>query len=428
MIHYRDSAESGGSLRVGEAIANHLDPKLVTAEMVFAYGSAGPITKRACVPSHFIEAKGPHDVVAWLRARALLKKIRPDIVHFQDGVVWLRLALLGTSYKKAAHVHGRYQKIRKDDSLNAPPFRASSLLRAYLKSTDAQICINNGARNALLNLGWISREKSYVVYNSIDLARFSLRPDQAAARAQLDLPHDALLLGMVCRLVWEKGCADLLSIIEQLPPRWQGVICGDGPLRPQLEEECRRRRIADRIHFIGVKDDVAPVYTALDAYAFLSRYEPFGLVLAEAMASGIPVFGIEGDGEHSEAEYALLKADTVDLISFNGSRECETALPAQINDAIAHKISNYGERPERYSPMIERARAWVRICFAAPLQAEAMTRVYQHICSGSFGSTLELDGLYEATKDNARRAVSAACPTSAGSTGAQKLAPKAAAV
>ena len=75
------------------------------------------------------------------------------------------------------------------------PFRASTLLHAYLKSTDAQICINNGARDSLLNLGWISREKSYVVYNSIDPSRFSTNSDSVKARAQLGLPKDALLLG-----------------------------------------------------------------------------------------------------------------------------------------------------------------------------------------------------------------------------------------
>lgn len=427
IVHYRDAAESGGSLRVGETIANHLDPKRVSAEMVFAYGSAGPVAQRVRVPCHFIGASGPKDLPAWPRARALFKRIRPDLIHFQDGVVWLRVALLGTSYKKVVHVHGRYQEAGNDGNLNDPPFRASPQLHAYLKSTDAQICINNGARDSLLNLGWISREKSYVVYNSIDLSRFSMKGDSAKARAQLGLPKDALLLGMVCRLVWEKGCSDLLSIIERLPSRWHGVICGDGPLRQQLEQECRTRRIADRIHFLGPQDDVVPVYAALDAYAFLSRYEPFGLVLAEAMAAGKPVFGIEGDGEYNEAEYPLLTADTAELVAFDGSRDHETALPGQILDDIERKISNYGSHPARYSQMIERARAWVGTCFAAPLQAEAMTRVYEHICGNSTGAPLELDGLYDATRHSAMRASSAVSPTDAGATIESRLAANAAA-
>lgn len=401
MVHYRDGAEAGGSLRVGETIANHLDPTRVSAEMVFAYGSAGPVANSVRVPCHFIGAKSPKDFPAWVRARALFRKLEPDLIHFQDGIVWLRMALLGTPYKKAVHVHGRYQKVRKDGNLNDPPFRASPLMHAYLKSTDAQICINNGARDSLLEMGWISPEKSYVVYNSIDLSRFSARLHSQEARAQLGLPKDALLLGMVCRLVREKGCSDLLSIIERLPTRWHGVICGDGPLRQQLEHESKTRKIADRIHFLGLKDDVAPVYAALDAYAFLSRYEPFGLVLAEAMSAGIPVFGIEGDGEYNEAEYPLLTPDTAALVPFNHSRTYEGAMPEPVLDEVAHRVSNFGGHPEVYAEVIERARTWVGVCFAAPLQAEAMTQVYEHICARSTTAQPLLANWYESKRAEA---------------------------
>ena len=206
---------------------------------------------------------------------------------------------------------------------------------------------------------------------------------------------------MVCRLVWEKGCTDLFSIIERLPARWHGVICGDGPLRQQLEQECRTRRIADRIHFLGLQDDVAPVYAALDAYAFLSRYEPFGLVLAEAMASGIPVFGIEGDGEYNEAEYPLLTPGTAALVPYSRSRTYQGAMPEPVLDEVAHSISKFGDHPEIYTEMIERARMWVCECFAAPVQAEAMTLVYEHICAGVAAAEPQLAKWYESKRSEA---------------------------
>lgn len=380
MVHYRDAAEIGGSLRVGETVATHVDPKRVAVEMVFAYGGPGPIARQIQVPCHFIGARGPRDFAAWLHARALFTKIQPDLIHFQEGVVWLRAALLGTAYKKVVHVHGRYERSEKSSGSGPTPFRASPLLRAYLRSTDAQICINNGARRALLKLGWISPENSYVVYNSIDVSRFSPSQDRALARSALNLPPEALLLGMVCRLVWEKGCADLLSIIERLPARWHGVICGDGPLREQLEQECQRRGIADRLHFLGLQDDVRPVYAALDAYAFLSRYEPFGLVLAEAMAAGVPVFGIEGDGEYNETEYPLITADTVALVSFDNSGVYRGAMPETVLDQVARRVEHYGADPASYRWMSEQAKTAISERFAAPLQAEVMTGVYETIC------------------------------------------------
>lgn len=401
MVHYRDAADAGGSLRVGETIANHLDPRRVAAEMVFAYGNPGPVAERARVPCNFIGAEGPGDLSAWVRARALFKKIRPDLIHFQDGVVWLRLALLGTRYRMAVHVHGRYRKVAQARNLKAPPFRASQMLRLYLRSTDAQICINHGARNSLLDLGWISRKRSHVVYNSIDPSRFGFKHDSATARAHLGLPKDALLLGMVCRLVWEKGCADLLSVIERLPARWHGVICGDGPERQQLEQACKQRGLTDRIHFIGIQNDVAPIYAALDAYAFLSRYEPFGLVLAEAMSAGVPIFGIEGDGEYKETEYPLITGDNAELVSFGGSRNHEPGLPVQILDEIAHRITSYGRSPDLYCAMVERARVWANTCFEAPVQAAAMMCVYEHLCRKPAEDPVQIEELYDSTQRKA---------------------------
>jgi glycosyltransferase involved in cell wall biosynthesis len=411
MVHYRDSAACGGSLRVGETIANNLEPNRVAAEMVFAYGSAGPVTKNARVPCHFIGSRGPKDFPAWIRARAFFKKLRPDIIHFQDAVVWLRSALSATPALKVVHVHGRHQIRPKGEERGAyrtHPFNASPLFRTFLRSTDAQVCINNGARDALLNLGWIKPERSFAVYNSIEVSRFRALPERARARAELGLPQDALLVGMVCRLVWEKGCADLLSLVGRLPERWHGVICGDGPLKDELQRAGERLGLTNRIHFIGVQDDSVPVYAALDAYAFLSLYEPFGLVLAEAMSSGVPVFGIQGDGEFNEPVYPLVTGDTVELLPFARAGNYAAATPPHILDQLAAKLSNYGAQPESYRGMIDRARTLVEMCFDARIQAEAMTRVYENMIARGHSSQALLAESYQAKREQAELLLSSA--------------------
>jgi glycosyltransferase involved in cell wall biosynthesis len=411
MVHYRDSAAGGGSLRVGETIANHVDPKRIAAEMVFAYGSAGPVTKSARVPCHFIGARGPGDFAAWPRARALFKRLQPDIIHFQDGVVWLRAALTRTSARKLVHVHARYASRNKKSPAGAKqnhPYLATQLFRTFLRSTDAQVCINHGARNALLDLDWIAPERSFVVYNSIDVGRFDDLPEPARARAGLNLPPDALLLGMICRLVWEKGCFDFLSVIERLPQRWQGVICGDGPQRAELQRACEGRGLADRIHFIGVRDDVRQVYAALDAYAFLSHYEPFGLVLAEAMAAGKPIFGIRSEGEFTEAAYPLVRDDIAELQPFARDGDYGLIVPPLVLDQLAKRISDFGDHLESFGDMIARARTWVEHCFDKDVQAEAMTRVYENLIARRLSPQARLDELYQTRREHAELLLSSA--------------------
>ena len=399
MVHYRDAAEVGGSLRVGDVIANHVDPNRVAVEMVFAYGVGGPVTERAKVPCHFLGAKGPSDFPAWPRARTLFRSMQPDIIHFQDCVSWLRIALLGTSYLKIAHLHARYQPPADSKGTSRThPFEASQLFRWFLKSTDAQVCINNGARRALLEPRWIKPEQSYVVYNSIEVDRFRAHTDKARARAELGLPNDVLLLGMLCRLVWQKGCIDLLSVIERLPERWHGVICGDGPQRNELHREIESRGLAGRIHLLRTQSDVAAVYASLDAYAFLSHYEPFGLVLAEAMAARVPVFGLSGDGEFGEPEYPLVQDDLVEFVPFAREGNYQKEVPSDIFDRLAAKLSYFGACPDKYRGMIERAQLWTRTCFDAPIQAEAMTRVYENVFANAGSSVAGLAEFYDSNR------------------------------
>ena len=399
MVHYRDAAGAGGSLRVGETIANHLDPDQVRAELVFTYGGPGPVTAGAQVPYHFIHASGPRDFSAWPRARALFQQINPDVIHFQDGVVWLRIALSKTAYRKVFHVHGRYERASAAGGFAANPFRATALMRAYLKSTQAHVCINEGARRALINLGWTSLGKSHVVYNAIDITRFKPAIDKPSARAALGLPTDLRLLGSVCRLVREKGCADLLSLIACLPANWHGVVCGDGAQRAELEARAAHLSVSDRIHFLGSLDDVRAVYSAIDAYAFLSSYEPFGLVLAEAMTAGVPVFGVIGEGEYLEPQYPLVRPDTAVMIS--GDRDAHGYLRDTAIAELAKRVEHFNDHSVDYRQMIERARLWVQQCFAAPVQAEAMTRVYKSVCGRPTNESLA--DWYENKRDFAER-------------------------
>src|ERR1700686_2885651 len=99
IVLYRDDAIVGGSLRVGEAIANSLDAGRVDARVVFAYGDAGVMTARAKVPVHHIGARSSKDLPGWIRARNLLKKIKPHVIHFVDPVNWIALATLGVGAK-----------------------------------------------------------------------------------------------------------------------------------------------------------------------------------------------------------------------------------------------------------------------------------------------------------------------------------------
>ena len=80
---------------------------------------------------------------------------------------------------------------------------------------------------------------------------------------------------------------------------------------PQL---AARLGLNERVHFLGCRDDMPDLMRAVDLFVFPSRYEPFGLVVLEAMASGLPVIATTTTGavELVTPECGIVLSDTED--------------------------------------------------------------------------------------------------------------------
>ncbi|MDF1836092.1 MAG: glycosyltransferase, partial [Alteraurantiacibacter sp. bin_em_oilr2.035] len=83
------------------------------------------------------------------------------------------------------------------------------------------------------------------------------------------------------------------AVVASEFPEWRLKIVGDGELRDYLENRCRASGYADRIELPGVAKNMAKEYEGAAIFALPSRYESFGLVVAEAMASGLPVVAFD---------------------------------------------------------------------------------------------------------------------------------------
>ena len=160
--------------------------------------------------------------------------------------------------------------------------------------------LSGGERSAqyLAALG-MAPERIFVGYDVVDNAYFS----EAAAKARnaaeevrrnLQLPRYYFLA--VNRFIGRKNLRRLLLAYArykalQRECAWKLVILGDGPLRQSLSEQCRELRIAEDVMFPGfVQYDLLPAYYALaSALVHASAVEPWGLVVNEAMAAGLPV-------------------------------------------------------------------------------------------------------------------------------------------
>lgn len=149
-------------------------------------------------------------------------------------------------------------------------------------------------------------ERVRVLYPSVDTARFHPEADGGPVREALHIPADAPLVMMAGRYQDVKGHDVFVQMAEhvaQRHPRAHFLIVGGNAQTPAdrayqdgVRGTIERSAIASRVHLSGHRDDMPNVFAAADVVVCPSRFESFGVVNVEAMASGKPVVSTNNGG------------------------------------------------------------------------------------------------------------------------------------
>lgn len=258
------------------------------------------------LPGYYSDLIAEHGVpVTHLNARGLgsaaaaaaklvrvLREVRPDVVQ-----TWMyRANVVGGLFAKRCGipvVWGVHCASYRETSARAKVW--VYLSGGLAKLVPARI-INCSAASAKLHerIGF-GGAQGLIVPNGIDISRF--HPDAQAAlavRAQLGIPIDTFLIGMVGRWHPQKDIPNLIAALgaarTQLPPKWQGLLVGRGLTREnrQLVSLVRSHGVDDHLLLAGERPDVDRLMRSLDVLALPSAEEAFPNVVGEAMASGVP--------------------------------------------------------------------------------------------------------------------------------------------
>jgi glycosyltransferase involved in cell wall biosynthesis len=224
---------------------------------------------------------------SWLISRRL-RALKPTLVHTNS----LKAALYGGVGGRAAgvpvlwHVRDRIA----DDYLPKPAVRAVRVLARWLPST---VVANSQATLDTLGpgLGSVSVTPSPVVMDAV-AANESLR--------RIGGPFTVAIVGRLSP--WKGQHIFLDAFADALPGEQHAVIVGsamfgEDDYEHELRAQCTRLGLDDRVTFLGFQRDVFAVLAGVDAIVHASTVpEPFGQVIVEGMAAGVPVIATAAGG------------------------------------------------------------------------------------------------------------------------------------
>jgi UDP-glucose:(heptosyl)LPS alpha-1,3-glucosyltransferase len=183
-----------------------------------------------------------------------------------------------------------------------PRYRAFRRLarRQYTADGRLFIALSRMVARDFMRLHDVPRERIRVVYNGVDLDRFSPELHQrhrSQVRKKLGIRDEVLVL-IVAHNFALKGVPTLLASVGELVRQGQPlrlVVAGGKRLEPY-------QRLADQLgaglatRFVGSVEDASPYYAAADVYVQPTFYDPCSLVVLEALASGLPVITTRFNG------------------------------------------------------------------------------------------------------------------------------------
>ena len=243
--------------------------------------------------------------------------------------------------------------------------------RLLRRHTDGLIVVSDRARRRVVDQYGFPADRVWHVHTAIDLDRFDpdrLAPDaRLARRAELGIPPDAFVVGIVARIQWRRRYHVFLEAIDlarRRLPALRGIIVGRGThMRPIAVDPIRRMGLGDTIVLPGhhTGDDYVRTLGAMDAKVYLvPGTDGSCRAVREAMAMGVPVL-------------AARRGMLPELVAHGDRGLVLDDTPQNLADAI---LALAGD-PARRAAMAARARQFALDHFSLSSQASNVITIYQ---------------------------------------------------
>lgn len=297
VLHVAEAA--GGVERYLQTLFKYSDKEQVENILVcsqnYDYKKIKSLADRVIVLKMAHQIDPTSDIKVEKALRRIIKQLKPDIVyaHSSKAGALARIADLGLKNRVIYNPHGwafNMQQSAKKKEM----YKWVEKISAYF--CDKIVCISDAEKESALREKICKPSKLQVIYNGIDLE--AIKNTIPKTKAELNIPEDAFVVGMVGRLSKQKApdvFVKAAKLIKDKIPNAYFLMVGDGELRGQVENLIHQYDLGSSFLITGWVDNPTAYMKIMDIGMLLSRWEGFGLVLPEYMACGVPIVATNVD-------------------------------------------------------------------------------------------------------------------------------------
>ncbi len=310
-----------------------------------------------------LQRRFPVDLDTILKLRKIIKRREIKIVHAHQAVeaLHLYLATLNLPVKKILTFHGFITDAKNRRTL-----------QFLIPRMDANIFVSKGLQNWLekkdkLDVG----QNSHVIYNGTDEKR--LQPTGKSLKKELGSDENILLLGMIGNF-YRDPRKDQMTLCRSLPEVFAEINNAHcifaGKVETGAEEKfqncvefCRENGIAEKVHFLGARDDIPDVLAALDLFVFSSLQEGLPIAMTEAMLAKVP----------------LIVSDIEPLLEASAGGKYAEVFPVKNAEVLSERILQLLENKKLCEDLANRAYKFAEENFSIEAHLKNLKKLYDSL-------------------------------------------------
>lgn len=263
----------------------------------------------------------PKNLKAYKKLKAVIEKGEYDVVHCNTPVGGILTRLACRKLRKKGkikvlyHAHGFhfFKGGSKKNFLLWYPIE-----KAFSKLTDTMVVINK-MDYELAKSKFNAKNVVRVPGVGVNLNQFRNEIVDVDLRKEFNLDADTKMVLSVGELNENKNQKVIINAIAHLKDeKIHYFLAGNGPLREKLEEQAKKLKVEEKVHFLGYRRDLPAIYKQVDVFVLPSYREGLGLAAIEAMSFGLPIVtsNKHGINDYSEDGVSGFKYEPNDYKGF----------------------------------------------------------------------------------------------------------------